>query len=61
MHAKTAKAERHLIWHNGGTYGSRSFVGFLPRSGVGLVLLSNSAHSLDALGFQLLEKLGQGQ
>jgi hypothetical protein len=25
MHAKTAKAARHMIWHNGGTYGSRNW------------------------------------
>ena len=58
-HAKTAKAERHMIWHNGATYGSCSFLGFMPKSGVGLVILSNSGHDLDALGFQLLEKLGK--
>ena len=48
-----------MIWHNGGTYGSRSFLGFMPKSGVGIVMLSNSSHSLDALGFRLLDQLAQ--
>ncbi|HEU4585045.1 MAG TPA: serine hydrolase domain-containing protein [Gemmatimonadaceae bacterium] len=45
-----------LYWHNGGTGGARSFVGFVPKSGVGVVALMNEALPLDAvnqLGIQL--------
>lgn len=44
-----------LIWHNGATGGSRSFIGFLPTSGVGVVVLSAQAVSVDALGVRLLQ------
>lgn len=33
----------NIAWHDGGTYGSYSFVGFNKRTGVGLVWLSNSS------------------
>lgn len=32
----------NIVWHNGGTYGSASFMGYDPDSLVGLVVLSNS-------------------
>lgn len=38
-----------LYWHNGGTGGARSFVGFVPRAGVGVVVLMNEALPLDAV------------
>jgi CubicO group peptidase (beta-lactamase class C family) len=59
LHRNSALPERHIIWHNGGTMGSRSFMGFLPKKGAGVVLLGNSSHSLDAMGFQLLELLSK--
>lgn len=43
-----------IIWHNGGTGGFRSFIGFDPDRGVGVVLLMNSAHGADDIGFHLL-------
>jgi CubicO group peptidase (beta-lactamase class C family) len=45
-----------LYWHNGGTGGARSFVGFVPERGAGVVVLMNEALPLDAvtqLGIQL--------
>ena len=39
-----------MIWHNGGTGGYRSYLALLPEADVGVVILSNSAHSVDALG-----------
>jgi CubicO group peptidase (beta-lactamase class C family) len=45
-----------LYWHNGGTGGARSFVGFVPKAGAGVVVLMNEALPLDAvtqLGVQL--------
>lgn len=38
-----------LYWHNGGTAGARSFVGFVPDAGAGVVVLVNEALPLDAV------------
>ena len=46
---------RKLHWHNGGTGGYRSFLGFDLQSKTGVVVLSNSGDSVDDLGFHLLE------
>lgn len=50
------EAGRMVLWHNGGTGGFRSFVGFCPttRSGV-VVLTSNSANNCDRLGLELFD------
>ncbi len=45
------------FWHNGGTGGYRSFLGFVPDKEIGVVLLSNSPHSLDSLGVAILKKI----
>jgi CubicO group peptidase (beta-lactamase class C family) len=45
-----------LYWHNGGTGGARSFVGFAPESGAGFTVLMNEALPLDvvnAFAFEL--------
>ena len=47
--------QREIVWHNGGTGGYRSFVGFDLQSKTGVVVLSNTAHSVDDLGFHLLD------
>jgi D-alanyl-D-alanine-carboxypeptidase/D-alanyl-D-alanine-endopeptidase len=51
---------RTVLWHNGGTEGFRSFVGFSPTTQTGVVVLtSNRANNCDSLGLELLEaKLG---
>ena len=46
---------RELHWHNGGTGGYRSFLGFDLESQTGVVVLSNSGDSVDDLGFHLLD------
>lgn len=43
-----------VYWHNGGTGGYHSFIGFDPRRKVGVVVLSNSTHSIDDIGFHVL-------
>ena len=43
-----------VLWHNGGTGGYRSFVGIDPRRKIGVVVLSNSALSIDDIGFHVL-------
>lgn len=45
-----------VIWHNGGTGGFTTFLGFNPATGMGLVLLSNLSdfRELDALAIDFL-------
>lgn len=47
---------RRMLWHNGGTGGYSSFIGFDPESQVGVVVLSNAAALVDYLGFRLLNR-----
>lgn len=47
--------DREIIWHNGGTGGYHSFVGFDPKSRTGVVVLSNSANDIDDIGRHLIE------
>jgi D-alanyl-D-alanine-carboxypeptidase/D-alanyl-D-alanine-endopeptidase len=44
-----------LVWHNGGTAGYHSFVGFDLKKGMGIVVLSNSASDIDNIGFHFLD------
>jgi CubicO group peptidase (beta-lactamase class C family) len=45
------------LWHNGGTGGYRSFVGFVAETRVGVAVLSNSANDVDTIGMSLLKRL----
>ena len=44
-----------VVWHNGGTWGFRSFAGFAPSRGTAAVVLSNTARAVERLGFRLVE------
>ncbi|MBB6131389.1 serine hydrolase domain-containing protein [Mucilaginibacter lappiensis] len=44
-------------FHNGGTYGSSSFLAFNAQKNLAVVILSNSAESTDALGVKMLQLL----
>lgn len=46
--------DERIVWHNGGTGGFRSFVGFDPEKGVGAVVLTNSGHGADDIGMHLI-------
>jgi len=46
-----------IIWHNGGTDSARCFLGFVPDARVGVVILTNSEHSVDGLAIGILQKL----
>jgi CubicO group peptidase (beta-lactamase class C family) len=46
---------RTVIWHGGGTGGFRSLIAFDPGTGLGVVVLCNSATGVDDLGFHLLD------
>ncbi len=52
------RGDQQVVWHNGGTGGYRSFVGFRPSTGVGVVVLSNTATEagVDDIGLHLLER-----
>ena len=43
-----------IWWHNGGTGGYHSFIGFDPRRKVGVVVLSNSTQGGDDVGYHIL-------
>jgi len=47
---------REVVWHNGGTGGYRSFIGFDPKTRVGVVVLANLANEVggDDIGSHLL-------
>lgn len=45
-----------VIWHNGGTWGFRSFAGFVPDRGRAAVVMSSTARSVDRFGFRLVER-----
>ncbi len=45
-----------IVWHNGGTAGYHSFVGFNPKQGTGIVVLSNSAGDIDNIGLHFLDE-----
>jgi CubicO group peptidase (beta-lactamase class C family) len=45
-----------IIWHNGGTGGFASFMGFRPDTGEGVVVLTNASYrGVDNIGFHLLD------
>jgi len=46
--------DSRIIWHNGATGYFHSFIGFDPDRKVGVVILANSAHNPDDIGFHLL-------
>jgi D-alanyl-D-alanine-carboxypeptidase/D-alanyl-D-alanine-endopeptidase len=49
---------QEIVWHNGGTGGYRSFIGFDPKRRVGVVVLSNTATSVDDLARHLFAPTG---
>jgi CubicO group peptidase (beta-lactamase class C family) len=53
----TTKKSNELIWHNGGTYGFVSFCGFIKSKKCGVVVLSNSAGSVDYIALGILKLL----
>lgn len=53
----TKVGDDEMIWHNGGTGGHRSFIGFLVKAKVGVVALSNTSTEIgvDDIGRHLLD------
>lgn len=46
----------NILWHNGGTGGFRTFAGFNKKTGVGVVVLTNSTSGADDIGLHVLDK-----
>lgn len=44
-------------WHNGGTAGSSSFIAIVPDLKAAIVILSNSANSVDTISLKILDKV----
>jgi CubicO group peptidase (beta-lactamase class C family) len=47
---------REVVWHNGGTGGYRTFIGFDKTRKIGAIVLGNSGVGHDDLGFELVTK-----
>lgn len=56
-HKQQSLSGDELIWHNGGTYGFSSFMGFYKEKNCGVVVLSNSGNNVDGLAINLLKML----
>jgi D-alanyl-D-alanine-carboxypeptidase/D-alanyl-D-alanine-endopeptidase len=56
-HILTTPGGREIVWHNGGTGGYRSFMGFDPKARTGVVVLSNMSTTagMDDIGRHLLD------
>lgn len=48
-----------LIWHNGGTGGFRSFLGFTEDGRAGVLILSNTSESVDELSLEILRDIAR--
>jgi CubicO group peptidase (beta-lactamase class C family) len=48
-----------MVWHNGGTGGYASFVGFTRETEAAVVVLANSEQSVDSVGVDVLKLLNQ--
>jgi CubicO group peptidase (beta-lactamase class C family) len=57
IHSQSEKLAQAMIWHNGGTGGFRSFIGFTEDSRFGVLVLSNSSEDVDDLAVELLHDL----
>ncbi len=49
-----------IVWHNGGTGGYHTFMGFSPHRKVGVVVLSNSANNIDDIALHVLNYITPG-
>jgi CubicO group peptidase (beta-lactamase class C family) len=57
IHLQSLKLQQPLIWHNGGTGGFRSFLGFTEEGRFGALILSNTSDDVDQLAIALLSDL----
>lgn len=48
--------DARIVWHNGGTGGYRTWAGFDPDRDIAAVVLTNSTHGADDIGFHLVNE-----
>ncbi len=46
-----------VYWHNGATFGSRSYIALSPDKKVAVVILSNTAESVDSIGIAIIDRI----
>jgi len=46
-----------IYWHNGGTFGSSSYMALTPDKKIAIVVLSNTAESVDSVGLAILNHI----
>jgi CubicO group peptidase (beta-lactamase class C family) len=51
------RTKLETVWHNGGTGGYRSFLGFAPSISSAAVVLSANQRTVDPIGFELLQRI----
>ena len=59
IRTQSERLQQPMIWHNGGTGGFRSFLGFTEQGGLGVLILSNSSEDVDDLAVELLRDLAK--
>ena len=59
LNARVSPKRPEIIWHNGGTGGFHGFWGLVRANGLGVVVLSNSDASIDAIGIAVIEHLAR--
>jgi CubicO group peptidase (beta-lactamase class C family) len=59
IQSHSERLQQPMIWHNGGTGGFRSFLGFTADSRFGVLLLSNSTEAVDDLAINLLRDVAR--
>jgi CubicO group peptidase (beta-lactamase class C family) len=59
IRSKQESIGQTVIWHNGGTGGYRSYLGFTEDGQFGVVVLSNTTNDVDDLGLTILEALAR--
>jgi len=50
---------QEIFWHNGATFGSSSFLAFVPGKKTAVVILANAGQSVDDIGFSIIKALIQ--
>lgn len=53
--------EHDIVWHNGGTAGYRTWLGFDASRRIAAVVLTNSGQSADDIGYTLMTTAGRAQ
>ena len=49
--------DEEVVWHNGGTFGNSSFMGFNANEPLGVIALSNNNKVIDMLAIKILRQL----